>query len=265
MDEHDLIVLGGGVMGLFTAYHASQWFDRVVVLDRGEIGDPTTASFGRTRSYRKDYLDPVYARLADEAMELWSQFERATGVDVLVRCGCMNIASADVTPDLAQTYGQLSTDTMRAIGLAPEEVRGAELSRRFPFLRADVGWLDDTAGLVDLRSVTAALQQTLHARKVPVHKEVTTTAIESAGDLVRVITDTGEFAGRSLVITAGHGTNELLAQLPGCALQVPITKDRPSEAIYPMEAKQARSSGVCRPPYAEPSGRPTLPCPRAGR
>ena len=68
----DLLVIGGGVMGLFTAYHASGAGFRVGVLERGRIGDPTTASFGRTRSYRKDYLDPVYARLAEDAMTLWS-------------------------------------------------------------------------------------------------------------------------------------------------------------------------------------------------
>ena len=60
----DLVIIGGGVMGLFTAYHASERVDRVVVLERGRIGDPMTASFGRTRSYRSDYLDPGYSRLA---------------------------------------------------------------------------------------------------------------------------------------------------------------------------------------------------------
>jgi sarcosine oxidase len=33
-------------------------------------------------------------------------------------------------------------------------------------------------------------------------------------------------------VTAGHGTNDVLAQLPGCELQVPLAKDRPSEAKY---------------------------------
>jgi glycine/D-amino acid oxidase-like deaminating enzyme len=55
-DIADLVVVGGGVMGLFTAYHASQRFERVVVLERGRIGDPLTASYGRTRSFRNDYL-----------------------------------------------------------------------------------------------------------------------------------------------------------------------------------------------------------------
>src|SRR3954452_24435105 len=73
-DLFDLVVVGGGVMGLFTAYHASGAGARVAVLEAGRIGDPGTASYGRTRSYRRDYLDPRYVRLADEAMRLWEEF-----------------------------------------------------------------------------------------------------------------------------------------------------------------------------------------------
>ena len=53
----DVLVVGGGVMGLFTAYRASGLGARVTVLERGRIGDPMTASYGRTRSFRSDYLD----------------------------------------------------------------------------------------------------------------------------------------------------------------------------------------------------------------
>ena len=45
----DLVVIGGGVMGRFTAYHAAEQGARVVVLERGRVGDPMTASYGRTR------------------------------------------------------------------------------------------------------------------------------------------------------------------------------------------------------------------------
>jgi glycine/D-amino acid oxidase-like deaminating enzyme len=45
------------------------------VLERGRVGDPSTASYGRTRSFRNDYLDPAYARLAHEAFGLWEAFE----------------------------------------------------------------------------------------------------------------------------------------------------------------------------------------------
>jgi glycine/D-amino acid oxidase-like deaminating enzyme len=231
-EDVDLVVVGGGVMGLFTAYYASAVFDRVVVLERSDIGDPTTASFGRTRSYRRDYLDPVYARFAEQAMGLWTDFERATGTEVLVRCGCMNIASKSITPDLATTYAQLATDTLDRLGMAQERLDTAQLEQRFPYLRADLGYLDATAGLVDLATVTATLQRALATHGVTIHEQAEITRFERSGERVHVVSNRGEFAAGAVVLTAGHGTNDVLAQLPGCHLQVPITKDRPSEAKY---------------------------------
>jgi sarcosine oxidase/L-pipecolate oxidase len=236
----DLLVIGAGVMGLFTAYHASPRFDRVCVLERGRIGDPATASYGRSRSFRKDYLDPTYARLAREAIDLWTAFEVQTGTDVLVRCGCMNIASRSVTPDLAATYGAMTFETLRRLGLGMQSLDADEISRRFPYLRADTAHLDDEGGLVNVPAVTGALRRGLAAQDTQVIEGVETTRIATEGDLVRVRTDAGELLARSLVITAGHGTNDLLALLPDCTLQIPITKDRPSEAKYYVPPAESR-------------------------
>ena len=99
-------------MGLFTAYHASERGARVVVLERGRVGDPMTASYGNTRTFRNDYLDAGYARLAHEAFRLWGEFEAQTATEVLVRCGCLNIAKRSVTPDLAATYAEMSHEVL---------------------------------------------------------------------------------------------------------------------------------------------------------
>src|ERR1700744_6719511 len=61
-----LTIVGGGVMGLMTAYYAAPLAASVPVLDKSRVGDPGTASFGLTRSVRNDYLDPQYARLPFE-------------------------------------------------------------------------------------------------------------------------------------------------------------------------------------------------------
>jgi glycine/D-amino acid oxidase-like deaminating enzyme len=231
-DVLDLLVIGGGVMGLFTAYQGSQQHDRVAVLERGRIGDPATASYGRTRSYRRDYLEAIYTRFADEAIGLWTEFEAQTGVDVLVRCGCMNIAKTSVTPDLDATYAHLSSDVLRRLGMPVQSFDRAGIEAKYPYLRADVADLDPVGGLVDLPAVTGALLGALAEAKSSVHEQVTITCISTVGELVRVTTDIGEFITRSLVITAGHGTNDVLSLLPDCTLQIPITKDRPSDAKY---------------------------------
>lgn len=231
-DVLDLLVIGGGVMGLFTAYQASRSPARVAVVEAGEIGDPMTASFGRTRSYRRDYLEAGYTRFADEAIRLWTEFETSTGAEVLVRCGCMNIASTRITPDLDSTYASLSTSVLRRLGIPVTSYDSAGIAQQYPYLKADLADLDPAGGLVDLRTVTATLQKSLAAAGVAVHQKTTTTQITQAEGLTTVSTSAGTFTTRSLVITAGHGTNDVLSLLPGNQLQVPITKDRPSEAKY---------------------------------
>jgi len=248
----DLLVVGGGVMGLFTAYHASERFGRVVVLERGRVGDPATASYGRTRSFRNDYLDPTYARLAHEAFRLWGAFELQTATRALVRCGCLNIAKSAVTPDLAGSYAQLSHETLASLGLRTESFDRAELGTRFPYLDADLGRLDVEAGVVDLPAVTAALTRTLAERGVRVLEGVEASSFESDGAGVRVRAGGEELAARSLVVTAGHGTNDVLSLLPGCELRVPLAKDRPSEAKYlvPPAGERARFTAGAMPVIA---------------
>jgi glycine/D-amino acid oxidase-like deaminating enzyme len=249
---NNLVIVGGGVMGRFAAYHAAERSARVVVLERGRIGDPMTASYSRTRSFRNDYLDAGYARLAHEAFRLWGDFERETGSEVLVRCGCLNIGKRSVTPDLDRTYGHLSFETLTRLGLKAESFEGEALRRRYDYLDADVAYLDVEAGIVDVRAANDALTRALEARGVQTLEGVETTAIEPDGETFRVITDAGEFVTRALIVTAGHGTNDVLSRLAGCRLNVPITKDRPSEAKYffPTNGNRAQFTADAMPVIA---------------
>jgi glycine/D-amino acid oxidase-like deaminating enzyme len=237
----DLLVIGGGAMGLFTAYHASQWGKRVAVLERGRIGDPKTASYGLTRSYRADYLEATYARLAEEARGLWEEFERQTGSDVLVRCGCLNIAKRSVTPDLDGTYAHMSYELLARLGIAAEALDAQVLHQRYPYLDADAARLVVDAGVVDLVAARRALTRALSARGVVTREGVRTTAIAAADGLFRVATDAGELVARSLVVAAGHGTNDVLDLVPGSRLRVPLARDRPSEAKYFVPPAETRA------------------------
>jgi glycine/D-amino acid oxidase-like deaminating enzyme len=144
----------------------------------------------------------------------------------------MNIAKSSVTPDLDATYAHLTTALMNRLDMPVQSFDAAQIERTFPYLRADVADLDPAGGLVNLPAVTSALLAALKEAETPIHEGVTTTAISREGDLLRISTDGGDFVTRSLVVTAGHGTNDVLSLLPDCDLQIPLTKDRPSEAKY---------------------------------
>jgi glycine/D-amino acid oxidase-like deaminating enzyme len=216
-----------------TAYYAAPLASTVTVLERSRIGDPATASYSLTRSVRHDYLDARYATLAARARGLWLELQERSGRRLLVDCGCLNLAKASVTPDLAASYGARSFDLLARLGLRRESFTGSQLTNRFPQFAADAGWLDVEAGFADVAAVTEVLTAALRERGVLVRENVTVTAVGSGAGGWQVATaEAGSFDSDAVVIAAGLGTNELLGLLPGCAARFPLRPDRPAQSKY---------------------------------
>jgi glycine/D-amino acid oxidase-like deaminating enzyme len=193
-----LTIIGGGVMGLMTAYYAAPLADAVTVLESSQVGDPSTASFGLTRSARNDYLDPQYARLAFEARQLWLEFQEQAGQPLLVDCGCLNLAKTSVTPDLRRSYAAQSFAVLDQLRLRREAFSAAELRARFPQFDADAGWLDVDAGFVDVAAVTRTLAAAIRARGVRVIENCAPRGITSSGGSWTVATGSGPLESDAL-------------------------------------------------------------------
>jgi glycine/D-amino acid oxidase-like deaminating enzyme len=236
-----LTIIGGGVMGLMTAYHAAPLAESVTVLDRSRVGDPATASFGLTRSVRNDYMDPEYARLAVEARRLWRDFERDRGRRLLIDCGCLNLVKASITPDLDSTYAVESYAVLEQLKLPREAFSGPQLRDRFPQFDADGGWLVVDAGFADLAAVTQALREGLRARGVEVAENREPRGITRSGRTWTVHTDAGPVESDVLVVTAGLGTNDILGLVPGCSVRFPLSPDRPVQSKYFIPAAGSRA------------------------
>lgn len=227
-----LTIIGGGVMGLMTAYYAAPHAASVTVLEKTRVGDPATASFSLTRSARNDYLDPQYARLAYEARQLWLELQSGAGQRMLVDCGCLNLAKETVTPDLANSYALRSFAVLEQLDLPREAFTAGELARRYPQFSADAGRLDVEAGFIDVPAVTRFLRAALAGAGVQVAEDAAVQAISSSGPGWTVTTDGGSFESDVLVLTAGLGTNDVLALLPACPVRFPLRPDRPSQSKY---------------------------------
>jgi N-methyl-L-tryptophan oxidase len=250
----DLIIIGSGVMGLCTAYYASQFSSDIVLLEKATVGkeNKEAASFSYTRSVRNDYLDPFYARLAYEARTLWLEMQREAESPLIIECGCLNLAKTEITPDLTSTYAQESYDVLQQLHLKTEAFDQDSLRVRFPQFVADLARLDVEAGFMDVQQVTQTLLATLRARGVRIIEQCHIKAITPDDTNVLITTNGETYAGRQVVITAGWGTNDILDRIEGCALRFPLTPDRPSQSKYfiPPMHKQAQFTPDVLPVFA---------------
>jgi len=235
-----------------TAYYAAPVAESVTVLERSRVGDPATASFALTRSVRQDYLDPHYARLAAEARRLWLGLQRESGQRLLVDCGCLNLASAGVTADLAATYGARTYEVLAGLGLRCEALGAAELARRYPQFTADAGWLDVDAGYADVGAVTRVLTQALRAGGVTIREEAEVRALSRGPAGWQVETGAGAVESDAVVVAAGLGTNGVLDLVPGCEVRFPLSPDRPIQSKYfiPRPEQRARFTEQVLPVFA---------------
>jgi len=253
-EVQNLTIIGGGIMGLCTAYYASEFVQNITILEKATIGaeNKAAASFSYTRSMRNDYLDPLYARLAYEARKLWLELQTKASEPFIIDCGCLNIAKESITPELSKTYAEQSYNTLKNLHLKTEAYSRETLEQRFPQFDADIGRLDVEAGLLYVPIITQTLLVLLTARNVHLVEGVDVTGVEQREKNLRISTNVGEVVTEKLVVTAGLGTNDVLQCIVDCTVRFPLIPDRPSQCKYfiPPTEKRAMFTTDALPVFA---------------
>lgn len=71
-ESYDLIVIGGGPIGLSTAYHAAKRGLRTLVLEGAGFFNDAGSSAGASRQFRLQYSQPYMAELSVAAQTYWA-------------------------------------------------------------------------------------------------------------------------------------------------------------------------------------------------
>jgi glycine oxidase len=184
MERYDAAIVGGGIIGLASAWRAQQRGLRVCVLERGEAGCGATRAAAGVLA--PDPETPGFTALARCSAELWPAFAHELGDVGYTRCGSLVLAFDE--RELEE--GWIDGDSCRALepGISPACVGGLLL---------------DEDAQVDPRRVVALLAAQLddlrsHADVV----EITPTSVELADgsriEAERVVLAAGAWLGRRL-------------------------------------------------------------------
>jgi L-2-hydroxyglutarate oxidase len=202
MRENDLIVIGGGIVGLATAYRFVERFPgkTVTVLEKeSELARHQTGrNSGVLHSgvyYRPGSLRAQNCRAGKEAME---EFCRREGLPY-ERCGKVIVATREVElPLLDKTLANGTANGVRCERIGPERLREIE-----PHCAGIAAVHVPDAGITDFAHVARRLAEIVGRSGGTVVTSARATAIRRDTDRAVVETTAGEFAARQVINCAG--------------------------------------------------------------
>jgi monomeric sarcosine oxidase len=204
----DICILGGGIMGLATAYSITNISDsKVLILDRYGVGNDYCGSNDINRVFRYSYgNDELYTRMAVKSLNLWKSLEQESGQELLLPTGLLMLQGEDQN---ANGFNEASYRTLLRMKLGAEQLDAEELEKRFPQFRAENGFFDPHGGVLLASKALSVLRSLMEKRGVKIRKGQARRLI--LGDHPSVETADGERVRfRKLVMTIGPWSNSML-------------------------------------------------------
>lgn len=154
----DVVVVGAGVMGAWTALQARRQGWSTTLLDAFGAGHSRATSGDETRIIRSSHgVDPFYGRWSRDARVAWIGLGEAAGEQLFVETGALWFAH---DPD---GFEAASEATLRGLGIPVERLTPSEVSTRWPTFAVDgieFAVFEPEAGLLKARrAVQAAVRQ----------------------------------------------------------------------------------------------------------
>jgi glycine oxidase len=229
----DVVVLGGGMIGMSVAWRARERGMSVTVLERDEIGQGTShVAAGMLAPVAEVEFGADGRRLLElglRSAEIWPAFaadlETASGLGVgLMQTGTLLLArDEDEARELERQIAFRESLGLRAERLRPSEAREREPALA-PTLRLALEAPEDHS--VDPRLVLAALRSACESAGVHLREHAPVARIESNGSGaritgVRIGSEGGEFMAAEQVVLAAGAWVEQIGGLPDHA-RVPV-------------------------------------------
>ncbi len=218
VDTTDFVVVGGGIIGCWTALHLARAGKRVRVIEKAEIAHHGS---GRNRgNVRVQLREPVERALIDRSLLLWQEFEE----------GCRSTVEYRVTGNLLVSYDetlnadfQIEVDRHRALGYDAHVVQGAALRDLVPEISPEIagGFLTTQDGHVNGQLATWEAARQAKEAGVEFLRGTTVEKIEhESGKITAVHTSAGRIATEGVLVAAAGDSVRLLEPL---GVKIPIS------------------------------------------
>ena len=212
----DVLIIGGGMAGLATAYYLSQYSQlKIALLEAKKIGHSHGSSFGEERMYRRMYSSEYLSDLQAKSLQEWQLIEAKHNCQLLRENGLLFYGEVWAEETIEGSISGAKR-VMKQKNIPFEELDANEMAKRWAMKpRSDfIGLYEMTAGMVWAQKALGVFQREAQANGVIFYEEEAVDKIvasESSNPIIVRTTKGLLLATTKIVLAAGAWTNELLA------------------------------------------------------
>ncbi|WP_122551140.1 NAD(P)/FAD-dependent oxidoreductase [Pseudomonas viridiflava] len=232
--QADVVVIGGGIIGAFTAYYLAKRGMKVALIEKGRIGaEQSSRNWGWCRQQNRDARE---LPMATKALELWEQFGAETGEQTgFSRCGLLYLSNNGQEIAGWARWGEfartVNVDTRMLTSQQAAE-HGKATGKQWKG-----GVFAPSDGTADPSRAAPAVARAIMALGSTVHQGCAVRGIETeAGRLSAVVTEKGVIRTPIAVLAAGAWASSFCRQygirFPQATIrQTVLSVSAPSEEI----------------------------------
>ena len=219
--NNSVIGVGGGIMGVQTAWHLAQMGRSVTILDQFDVPNQWAASGDLLRVFRLTYgKDAFYTEMALKALPLWLELNALSEETILQQNGVLEFAAKD------NGYESHSLAVLKERNIRFERLDPAQIRRRYPMYnpRAFKWALFHPDGGMTWASRAVAATASIAQRKgVRIRSNVRIVSVVKDKTGVRALKDSAGkiWEAENFVFAAGYWTGALLRSY---RLPIKVTK-----------------------------------------
>jgi len=233
-DAVDVVVIGGGVVGVSTALFLAEAGIPTLLCEKGRIaGEQSSRNWGWIRQQGRDLAEIPLMR---ESRELWMRLSNEVGDDIgLTQCGCLYLAETHDELAAFETWLELA----RPHQLDSRMVSSAEINTMID--APPDQWIGGLHTPSDCRAepfaAVPAFARLARDKGARIVENCAVRAIDTeAGRVAGVVTESGRVRARSVVCAAGAWTSLFARRLgidvPQLTVKACVARTTPGRMIF---------------------------------
>ena len=207
----DAVIIGGGIIGAFTAYFLARRGMKVALVEKGRVGaEQSSRNWGWCRQQNRDARE---LPMATKSLELWERFAADTGEETgFRRCGLLYLSNDDEELAMWARWG----DFARTVGVTTHMLNAAEANERASWTARQWkgGVFSPTDGTADPSRAAPAAARAFVKLGGTLLQECAARGVErEGGRITAVVTEKGTIRTKVAVLCAGAWASSFCRQL----------------------------------------------------